>query len=134
MVSMLTPLSVLWSATAIDRRRWIELHDFFIRNSISSTRLLSTKGDDARQSNVVVNFSGPGVAEPARNEKPMPDGGDSLTYIVGAAADLTAVGGAVNGAGEAATGAAGAGAMTAGGDVPLTVTALLARPVLEPSP
>ena len=82
----------------------------------------------------MVNFSGPGVAEPARNEKPMPDGGDSLTYSVGAAADLTAVvGGAVNGAGEAATGAAGAGAMTVGRDVPLTVTALLARPVLEPS-
>ena len=64
----------------------------------------------------------------------MPDRGDSLTYSVGAAADLTALGGAVNGADEAATGAPGRGAMTVGGDVPLTVTALLARPVLEPSP
>ena len=63
----------------------------------------------------------------------MPDGGDSLTYGVGAASDLTGVGGAVNGAGGAATGAAGAGAIT-GEDVPLTVIAVLARPVLEPSP
>ena len=90
----------------------------------------------------MVNFSGPGVTEPTRNEKQMPDGGDSLTYGVGAASDLIGVGRAVNGAGGAATGVdgavttgeAGAGAMTGGVHVPLAVTAGLARPVLEPSP
>ena len=75
----------------------------FIRDSMSTMRLLSTKGDDAPQFNVMVNFSGPGVAELARNGKPIPDGGDSLTYGVGVVSDLTGVGGAVNGAGRAAT-------------------------------
>ena len=72
----------------------------------------------------------------------MPDGGDLLTYGVGAASDITGVGGALNGAGRAATGVdgavtireAGAGAMTVCENVPLTVTAVFARPVLEPSP
>ena len=93
-------------------------------------RLLSTKCDDAPQSDVVVNFSGPGVAEAARNEKPMPDGDDSMTYGVEAASEVTGVGGGVPGAG----GAAGPGAMTVGEDVPLAATAVLAQPVLEPSP
>ena len=105
-------------------------------------RLLLTKCDDAPHSDIMMNFSGPGVAEPARNEKPMPDGGDSLTYDVGAASDLTGVGGAVNGTGWAATGKdravatgkTGAGAITVGENVPLAVTAVLVRPVLEPSP
>ena len=129
---MLTPLSVLWPATTIVAGG-SSFTMSFIRDSMSPIRLLSTKCDDAPQSEVVVNFSGPGVTESARNEKSMPDGGDSLTYGVGAASDLTGVGGAVNGAGGAATGAAGAGAIT-GEDVPLTVIAVLARPVLEPSP
>ena len=43
--------------------------------------------DDAPQSDVMVNFSGPGVAEPARNEASMPVGGDSVTYGVGAASN-----------------------------------------------
>ena len=106
----------------------------FIRASMSPMRLLSTKCDDAPQSNAMVNFSGPGVAEPARNEKPMPDGGDSLAYGVGATSDLTGVGGTVNGEGGAATGAAGAGAMAVREDMPLAVTVMLARPVLEASP
>ena len=89
----------------------------------------------------MVNFSGPGVAKSARNEKQMPGGGDSLTYGAGSASGLTRVSGAVNGAGGAATGvdgevtgAAGAGAMTVGEDMPLAATAMLARPLLEPSP
>ena len=99
----------------------------FIRDSMSPMRLLSTKCDDAPQSDVMVNFSGSGVAEPARNEKPMLDGGDSMTYGVGAASEVTGVGGGVTGAG-------GAGAMAVGEDVSLAMTVVLARPVLEPSP
>ena len=65
-----------------------------------------------------------------------------MTYGVGAASDITGVGGAVNETGGAATGideavttgAAGAGATTVGEDVPLVVPAVLARPVAEPSP
>ena len=53
-----------------------------------------------------------------------------MTYRVGAASEVTILGGGVTGA----AGAAGAGAMTVGEDVPLAVTAVLARPVLEPSP
>ena len=109
----------------------------FIRDSMSPTRLLSTKCDDAPQSDVMVNFSGHEEAEPVRNEKPMPDGGNSLTFGVGAASDLTRVCGVVNGAGRAATGvdgavttgAAGAEMMTVGENGPLAVTAELARPV-----
>ena len=90
----------------------------------------------------LVYYIGPRVAEPVRNEKPMLDGGESSTYGVRAASDLIGVGGAVNGAGGTATGVdeavttreAGAGAMTVGVDVPLAVTAVLARAVLEPSP
>ena len=40
----------------------------FIRDSMSPIRFLSMKCDDAPESDVIVNFSGPGVAEPARNE------------------------------------------------------------------
>ena len=123
---MLTPLSVLWVATTIVTGG-SSFTMSFIRDSISPMGLLLTKCDDAPQSDVMVNFSGPGVADPARNERPMLDGGNSLTYGVGAALDLTGVGGV-------ATGAAGARAMTVGEDVPLAVTAVLARPVLEPSP
>ena len=115
---------------------------FFIRDSISPMRLLSTKCDDTPQFDVMVNFSGPGIAELAKNENPMPDGGNSLTYGVGEASDPIRVDGAVNGAGGAATevdgavtsGEAGAGAMAVGVDVPLAVNAVLARPVLESSP
>ena len=85
-----------------------------------------------------MNFSGPGVAEPARNEKPMLDGGDSMTHGVRVATEVTGVGGGVTGAGGAATGAvtgaAGAGPMTVGEDVPLAVTVMWTWPVLEPSP
>ena len=113
----------------------------FIHDSMSPMRFLPTKYGDGLQYDVMVNFGWPGVAEPARNEKPMPDGGDSLTYGVGAASDLIGVGGPVNGAGGATTGVdgavtigeAGAGAMTVGIDVPLAVTAVLAQPMLEPS-
>ena len=68
----------------------------------------------------------------------MPDGGDSTTYGVGAAWEVTGVCGGLPGAGRAATeaegavaGAAGAGAITVGEDVPLAVTAVLAWPVLS---
>ena len=40
---------------------------FFIRDSMSLMRLLSTKCDDTPQSDVMVNFNGPGVTEPAKN-------------------------------------------------------------------
>ena len=68
----------------------------------------------------------------------MPDGGDSMTYGVEAAWEVTGVGGAVTGAGGAATvvdgeltGAAGAGVMNVGEYVSLAVTAVLTRSVLE---
>ena len=100
------------------------------------------KYDDAPQFKFKMNFSGPGVSEAARNEKPMPDGGDSITLCcVGAAWKVTAAGEAVTGAGSAVTGAAtavtratGAGAMDFGEDIPLSVTAVLAWPELEPPP
>ena len=138
---MLTPLSMLWPATTIVAGG-LSFTMFFIRDSMSPMRLLPTKCDDAPQSVVMVNLIEPGVAEPARNEKPTPDEGDSLTNGVGAASGLTEVGRAVNGAGGAVTGVdgavptgeAGAGAMTGGVHVPLAVTAVLARPVLEPTP
>ena len=103
---------------------------FFRRDSMLSMRLLSTKCDDAPQSDVMVRFSRPGVAEPARDKTPMPGVGDLMTSGVGAASEVTGVGGKVREAG----GAAGAGAMTVGEDVLLAATAVLARPVLEPSP
>ena len=60
-------------------------------------------------------------------------------YGVGTAWVVTGVGEAVTGAGGTATGvdgavtgAAGPGAMTVGEDVPLAVTDVLVRPVLEP--
>ena len=113
----------------------------FICDSMSPMRLLSAKCDDAPQSDVMVNFSGPGVAEPVRIEKARPDGGDSMTYVVGAALEVTGkgggeteAGGAATGADVVVTGAAGAGAMTVDEDAPLVVTTVLARPVLEPSP
>ena len=81
----------------------------------------------------------------------MPDKDDSMTvYGVEAAWEITGVGAVVTGAGSAVTGASGAvagadeaatgtvtgadgaGAMTVGEDVPLAVTAVLARPMLEP--
>ena len=68
---------------------------------------MSTKCDDAPQLDVMVNFSGPGVAELARNKKSMPDGGELMTYGVGASSEVTGVGGGVTGAGEVATGADG---------------------------
>ena len=137
---MLTSLSVLWPATAIVAGG-SSLTMSFIRASMSPMRLLSTKCDDAPQSDVMMGFSTPGVAEPTRNEKPMPDGGDSMAYGVRVASDITEVGGAVNRAGWATTGVdgevtgeAGAGVMTVGEDIPLVVTAVLPRPVFEPSP
>ena len=114
----------------------------FVRDLMSPMRLLSTKCNDAPQSNVMVDFSVSGVAEPARNETLMSDRGDSLTYDVRTASDQIGVGGAVDGASGAATGVdgavttgeAGEEAMNVGKDVPLAVTAVLARPVLETSP
>ena len=41
---------------------------FFVRDSMSPMRLVSTKCGDALQSNAMVNFSEPEVAEPTRNE------------------------------------------------------------------
>ena len=130
---MLTPLSVLWPATTIVAGG-SSFTMFFIRASMSPMRLLSNKCDDAPQSDVMANSRGPGGTGPARNEKPMPDGGDSLAYGIGEASDLTGVGGAVYGAGGAAARAAGEGMATVGEEIPLAVTAVLARPVLEPSP
>ena len=78
---MLTPLSVPWPATTIVASG-SSFTISFIRDLMSPMRLLSTKCDDTPQSDVKVNFSGPGVAEPARDEKPMPDEGDSMTYGV----------------------------------------------------
>ena len=123
---MLTPLSVLWQARTIVAGG-PSLTVSLIRDSMSPMRLLWTKCDDAPQSDIMVNFRGPGVAKPAKNETPMPDGGDSMTYGVEAASNLTGVGEAVNGATRV-------GAMAVGEDVPLAVTAVLSRPVLEPSP
>ena len=89
---------------------------------------LSTKFDDAPPSEVMMNFSGPGVAEPARKERPMPDGGDSMAlYDVGESWDVTATDEALTGAGKVV---AGAGAMAGGEDVQLAVT----LPVLVSSP
>ena len=137
---MVSPLSVPWPATTVVAGRPSFMMSF-IRHSMSPTRLLSINCENAPQSDVMVSFSGPGVAELARNEKSIPDGGDSRTYGVRAASKETEVGGGVTGAGGAATGvdwkvtgAAEAGAMTVGKDVPLAVTAVLARPVLEPLP
>ena len=70
---MLTSLSVLWPATTIVAGG-SSFTVSFIRDLMSPMRLLLTKGDDAPQSDVMVNFSGPGVAEPTRNEKSIPDG------------------------------------------------------------
>ena len=137
---MLTPLSVLWPATTIVAGG-SSLTMSFIRASMSPMRLLSTKCDDAPQSDVMIDFSGPGVAEPARNEKPMPDGGDSMTYGVRVASDVTEVGDEVNRPDWAATGVdgevtgdPGAGAIAVGEDMSLVVAAVLPRPVFEPSP
>ena len=132
-------LNMLWPETTIVAGG-SSFMMFFIRDSMSPMRLLSTKCDSAPQSDIMVNFSGPGIAEPAKNENPMPDGGDSMTYGVGAAWEVTGVGGGKTGAGGAATRvdrgvtrAAGTEAITVDEDVPLAVTAVLARPVLEPS-
>ena len=64
-----------------------------------------------------------------------------MTYGVRAAWEVTGIGGAVTGAGRVANGidgavpeAVGVGVMIVGKDEPLVVTAVLARPVLEPSP
>ena len=66
----------------------------------------------------MVNFSGPGIAEPGRNEYSIPDRGDSMVlYGIRAAWEVTRAGWA--------------GAMIVGEDVPLAVTTVLARPVLE---
>ena len=134
---MLTPLSVLWPATTIVAGG-SSFMMFFIRNWMSPMKLLSMKCDKAPQSGVMMSFSGPGVAEPAGNEKPLPDGADSMTSGVGAASEVTGVSGGVPGAGgeatgvyEEITGAAKAETMTVGEDVPLAVTIVLARPVLE---
>ena len=62
-------------------------------------------------------------------------------YGIGAAWEVTEEAGPVTGAGRTVTGAAGvvngatgAGAMAVGEDVPLAVTAVLARPVVELPP
>ena len=117
---MLTPLNVLWPATTTVAGG-SSFTMSFILDSKSPMRLLSKKCDDAPQPDVMVSFRGPGVVEPARNVKPMPDGGDSLTYGVGAASDLIGVGGAVNGAGGAATGVDGAVTTGAAGAWTMTV-------------
>ena len=79
--SMLAPLSVLWPSTTI-------VAGGASFDSKRPMRWLSTKCDDAPQSEVMVNFSGPGVVESAKNEQSMPDGGDSMTlYSVGVAWD-----------------------------------------------
>ena len=113
---MLIPLSVLWPVTMIVAGG-SSFTMFFIRESISPMTLLSTKCSDAPKSKVMVHFSGPGVAEPARNQKPMPDRDDSMAlYGVGVSCEVNE--------------ATGVGSMAAGEGVPLGVTAVLARPVL----
>ena len=81
---MPTPLSVLWPATTII----IGGPSFtisFTRDSMSPVRWMSMKCDDAPQSEVMVNFGGSAVAESTRNEKPMPNEGNSMMlYVVGA--------------------------------------------------
>ena len=100
----------------------------YIHVSMSPIRLLSTKYDDTPQSDVMVTFSRPEVPELTRNKQTMPDGGDLRgLYRIEACSEITGPDGAV-------TGAARAGAMTVGKDVPLVVTAVLAQPVLESSP
>ena len=64
---MLTPLSVLWPATTI----FAGGSSFtlsFTRDSMSPMTLLSTKCDDAPQSDVMENFRGPEVPELTRKE------------------------------------------------------------------
>ena len=91
---MLVPLDALWPATTIVAGG-SSFTMSFIRASMSPMRLLFTKCDDVLQSDVMGNFSEPGVAERTRNEKPMSDGGDPMTYSVGAAREVTGVGGGV---------------------------------------
>ena len=54
--------------------------------------------------------------------------------VTGVRGKITEAGGVATGEDGAITGAAGGGAITIGEDVPLAVTAVLARPVLEPPP
>ena len=66
-VPILTLLSMLWPATtAVAGGSSFTMS--FIRDSMSPMRLLSPKCDDAPQFEVMVSLSGPGVAEPAKNE------------------------------------------------------------------
>ena len=118
---MLTPLNVLWPAKTIVAGE-SSFTMSFIHNSMSSMKLLSKKCDDAPKSDVMVNFSGPGVAQLMTNEWPMPEGGDSIAYGVGTAWEGTRAGGAATRVDAAVTGGAGAGAMTVGDEVPLAMT------------
>ena len=63
----LSPLRELWLTTTIVTSG-SSLIVCFIRDLMSPMSLLSTKFDEAPQSDVMVNFNEPGVAEPARNE------------------------------------------------------------------
>ena len=64
---MLTPLNVLWRAKTIVAGE-SSFTMSFIHDSMSPMRLLSKKCDDIPLSDVMVNFSGPGVAEVTTNE------------------------------------------------------------------
>ena len=64
---MLTPLRVLWLATMI-AAAGSSFTMSFICDSMLPMRWLSTKWDDAPQSEVMISFSGPGVPKPARNK------------------------------------------------------------------
>ena len=66
-VIILIHLSVPWPAPMVVASG-SSLTISFICDSMSPMRWLSTKYDDASQSKVMVNFSGPGILEPARNE------------------------------------------------------------------
>ena len=74
---MLTPVRVLWPVTTIVAGGSSFTVSFIC--DLASMGLLSTKCDDAPQSDIIVNFSRPGVTQPARNGCPMPDGGDWMT-------------------------------------------------------
>ena len=74
---MLTPLSVLWPVTTSVADGSSSMISF-THDSMSPMKRLSTKCDDAPQTKVMMNFSGPGVAEPAKNKESMPDGGGSV--------------------------------------------------------
>ena len=128
---MLTPLSVLRPATTIVADG-SSFTISFVSALMSPMRWLSKKCNDFPQSEGMISFSGPELAESAMHEKPMPDRGELMVLcgvgaawgVIGVAGAVTRGGGAVTGAGGV-TGAGKAGAMIVVEDIPLVVTAVL---------